>query len=134
MTLTAIVPQRELAFQADQLYEGLSYKLFLALNPGTLDAEDDLADWEAAACSGGGYAAATGTIGTGSWNATTGRYEPPVLTISVTATGAGFSFDTIVCKVGTTRTNVQSLTVLPGMVALAAGQSRTYVHQLAQDN
>jgi hypothetical protein len=87
VTLTAIVPQRELASQADQLYEGLSYKLFLALNPGTLDAEDDLADWEAAECAGGGYAAATGTIGTGSWNATTGRYEPPLLPISTLPSG-----------------------------------------------
>jgi hypothetical protein len=134
VTLTATVPQRELAFQADQLYEGETYKLFLALNPGTLGAEDDLADWEAEEVSGGGYAAATGTIGTGAWNGTTGRYEPPVLTISVTATGAGFSFDAIVCKVGTVRTNVQSITFLPGVVALAAGESRTYQHQLAQDN
>jgi hypothetical protein len=134
VTLTAIVPQRELAFQADQLFEGETYKLFLALNPGGLTAEDDLADWEAEECSGGGYAAATGTIGTGAWNGTTGRYEPPLLTITVTATGAGFSYDTLVCKVGTTRTCVQSLTVLPGVVALAAGQSRSYQHRLAQSN
>ena len=132
MTLTAIVPERELEFQAGVLYEGKTYKLFLALNPGTLDAESDLADWEAEESSGGGYAAATGTIGAGAWNGTTGRYEPPVLTISVTATGAGFSFDAIVLQVGTTRTNVQSITLLPGVVALAAGQSRTYQHQLAQ--
>ena len=75
-----------------------------------------------------------GTIGTGSWNATTGRYEPPVLTLTVTATGAGFSYDTVVLKVGTTRTNVQSITVLPGVIALAAGQSRSYEVQLAQDD
>lgn len=134
MTLTAIVPQRELEFQAGVLFEGETYKLFLALNPGGLTAEDDVADWEAEECSGGGYAAATGTIGAGAWNATTGRYEPDVLEISVTATGGGFSFDTIVLKVGTTRTNVQSLTALPGVVALAAGQSRTYQVQLAQDD
>jgi hypothetical protein len=132
--MTSIVPQRELAFQADALFEGETYKLFLALNPGGLTAEDDVADWEAEECSGGGYEAAEGTIGTGAWNGTAGRYEPPVLTITVDATGAGFSYDTLVCKVGTTRTGVQSMKVLPGVVALAAGQSRTYQHQLAQGN
>lgn len=132
MTLTAIVPQRELAFQADLAFEGETYKVFLALNPGGLTAESNLSSWLSAECSGGGYAPATGTISTGSWNSTTGRYEPPILTITVTATGGGFSYDSIVTKVGSTRTNVANLTTLPGTVALSAGQSRTYQVQLAQ--
>jgi hypothetical protein len=134
MSLTAIVPQRELAYQADLAFEGETFKLFLALNSGSLTAESNLSAWEAVECSGGGYAAATGTIGTGSWNGTTGRYEPPILTITVTATGGGFSYDSIVLKVGTTRTHVANLTTLPSTVALAAGQSRTYQVQLAQDD
>ena len=132
MSLIAVVPQRELAFQANLAFEGETYKLFLALNSGSLTAESNLSAWEAVECSGGGYAAATGTIGTGAWNGTTGRYEPPVLTISVLATGGGFSYDTVVLKVGTTRTNVAGLLVLPSTVALAAGQPRTYNYQLVQ--
>lgn len=132
MSLIAIVPQRELAFQADLAFEGETYKLFLALNPGALTAEDDVSDWEDEECSGGGYAAATGTIGTGAWNGSTNRYEPPLLTLTVTATGAGFTYDTIVLKVGTTRTNVAGLIALPSTIALAATQSRTYNYRLAQ--
>lgn len=132
MPLTSIVPQRELAFQANLAFEGETFKVFLALNPGGLTAESNLSAWEAAECSGGGYAAATGTIGTGAWDSGDGRYEPPVLTITVTATGGGFSYDTIVTKVGTVRTNVANLTPLPGVVTLAAGEPRTYQVQLAQ--
>ena len=134
MSLTATIPQRELEYQAGLAFEGETYKLFLALNPGALTAEDDVADWEDEEPTGGGYAAATGTIGVGAWNGTTGRYEPDLLTITVTATGAGFSYDTIVLKVGTTRTNVAGIVVLPSTVALAAGQSRTYNYQIAQDD
>lgn len=134
MSLTAVVPQRELAFQANTLFEGETYKVFLALNSGSLTAESDLSAWEAVECSGGGYAAATGTVPTGSWNATTGRYEVPILSISVTATGAGFSYDSIVTQIGTTRTGIANLTTLPGVVALAAGQARTYEVRLVQDD
>ena len=133
MSLTAVVPQRELAHQANLAFEGETYKLFLALNPGALTAEDDVADWEAEEASGGGYAAQTGTISTGAWNGTTGRYEVPLLTITVTATGAGFSYDSVVLKVGS-RTHVANLTTLPSTVALAAGQSRTYQVRLVQDD
>jgi hypothetical protein len=132
MVLEAVVPQRELAFQAGELFEGKAYKLFLALNPGTLDAEDDLSAWEAAECSGGGYAAQTGTIGAGAWNEDESRYEPALLSITVTGSGAGFSFDAIVLKVGTTRTNVANITLLDNPVMLASGETRTYDLQLAQ--
>ena len=134
MSLIAVVPQRELAFQADALFEGETYKVFLALNPNTLNEESDLSLWLAAECSGGGYQAATGTVPTGAWNATTGRYELPLLTISVTATGAGFSFDSIVTKIGNARTGVANVTTLPSVVAMAAGQSRSYQVRLVQDD
>ncbi len=133
MSLTAIVPQRELAHQAALAFEGETYKVFLALNPGSLTAEDDIADWEAVEVSGGGYEAQTGTIGAGSWSTPNGRYELPLLTITVTATGAGFSYDSVVLKVGS-RTHVANLTTLPSTVALAAGQSRTYNVRLTQDD
>lgn len=133
MSLIAITSQRELAHQANLAFEGETYKVFLALNPGSLTAESNLSAWEAAEASGGGYAAATGTVSTGSWNATTGRYEVPTLTLTVTATGAGFSYDSIVTKVGS-RAHVVNLTTLPSTVALAAGQSRTYQVLLVQDD
>ena len=134
MSLIAVVPQRELAFQANALFEGQTYKVFLALNPNTLNEESDLSLWLAAECSGGGYVAATGTVATGAWNAATGRYELPFLTLSVTATGSGFSFDSIVTKIGSTRTGVANVTTLPSTIALAAGQSRTYQVRLVQDD
>jgi hypothetical protein len=132
MSLIAIVPQRELAFQANLAFEGETYKLFLAQNSGSLTAESDLSAWEAVECSGGGYAAATGTIGTGSWNVSSNRYEPPLLVLTVTATGAGFNYDSIVLRVGSTRANIAGLVTLPSTVALVAGQSRTYNYQLVQ--
>lgn len=131
MTLISVIPQRELAYQANLAFEGETFKLFLALNPGALTAEDDVADWEAEECSGGGYAAATGTISTGAWNSTANRHEPPVLTITGTATGAGFSFDAIITKVGS-RTHCANVLLLPGVKVLAAGQPYTYEVQLTQ--
>jgi hypothetical protein len=56
------------------------------------------------------------------------------VTPPVKATGAGFSFDSIVTQIGSTRTNVANLTTLPSVVALGAGQARTYEVRLVQDD
>lgn len=133
MPLTAVVPQRELAYQAAQLFVGQTFKVFLALNSGSLTPESTVAAWEAVECSGGGYAAATGTIAAGAWNSGTARFEMPTVTINVTATGGGFTYDTIVTKIGS-RTYCANVTSVSPSVALAAGQSRTYTVQLAQDD
>lgn len=131
MTLISVIPQRELAYQANLAFEGETFKLFLALNPGSLTPESDVSAWEAAECSGGGYAPATGTISTGAWNSGTIRHEIPVLVITGSATGAGFSYDSIITKVGS-RTHCANVLILPGVKALAAGQPYTYEVMLTQ--
>lgn len=133
MSLIATVPQRELEYQAGLAFEGQSFKVFAALNPGALTAESDAADWLAEEISGGGYADATGTVGTGAWNGATGRYEVPVLTLPLAATGVGFSYDAIITTVGT-RTHCANVLLLPGVITLAAGDEKTYDVLLGQDD
>lgn len=132
-TLTATISQRELLYQCANVYEGLNYKVFVALNPGALTAEDDVADWEAEEITTGGAAPVTGVVAAATYNGTTGRAEVPVLTLALTATGAGFTFDTIVTKLEG-RTGVHSILELPSPLALAAGQSRSYRVRLAQND
>lgn len=133
MTLIAVVPQRELKYQAGLAFEGQSFKVFAALNPGALTAESDAADWLAEEISGGGYAPETGTVAVGAWNGTTGRYEVPDLTLALAATGVGFSYDAIITTVGT-RTHCANVLLLPAVVTLAAGESKTYDVMLGQDD
>jgi hypothetical protein len=132
MPLTTTIPQAELAYQASVLYEGQTYKLFLALNPGGLTAESTVAQWEAAECSGSGYAAATGTVAAGAWDAVDLRYEVPTLSLTVSATG-NLSYDTLVTKIGS-RTYCANVTNLGGTVNLTSGQMRVYQVQLAQND
>jgi hypothetical protein len=75
----------------------------------------------------------TGTIGTGAWDAGDARYELPAITATFTSSGSGFSYDTICVRIGT-ETYLHSTVAESPSITLAAGQSKTYVITLVQDD
>lgn len=133
MAIALTISTKELERQAKACFEGQTYKLFLASNPGTLTADSTATAWEAVEVSGGGYTAAAGTLGTGSYKLANGRYELPVITATFTATGGGFSFNTICLRIGS-EAYLHSITVENPSITLAGGQSKSYTITLAQDD
>ena len=121
-----VITQGELEYEAGLLLTGKTYKVFLATT-GSLTIASTLSAWEAAELAiTAGYAAVTGTVGTGSYNATTGRFEAPVITGQFgPATGAGFTFDAMVIKLPS-RTKPYAVNLYSTPVTLAAGQSRGF--------
>ena len=133
MALTTTISTKELQRQAAEAFEGQTYTVFLAVNSGTLTAETAAATWIAAKVSGGGYADVTGTIGTGAYASGNARYELPAINATFTATGVGFTYDTVCIRIGTA-TYLHSLLVETPSVTMAAGQSKTYTITLAVDD
>ena len=133
MALTSTISTKELQRQAVAAFEGQTYTIFLATNTGTLDAESTAALWLAEETSGGGYAAVTGTIGTGSYSTGNARYELPAINATFTATSPGFTYDTVCVRIGT-ETYLHSILEESPQIAMAAGQSRTYSITFAQDD
>jgi hypothetical protein len=132
MASVLTITPKELERQAVAVFEGKTYKIFLAVR-GALTVSSTAAEWEAAELSGNGYAAVTGTIGTGSYNAGNTRYELPNITAQFSASGAGYTYDTMCFKLGS-ETYLHSINVETPSITLAAGQSKSYVLQLAQDD
>jgi len=117
----------ELEFEHDLVLEGQTYKVFAATT-GSLTIASSLSLWEAAELAAtNGYAPVTGTVGTGSLNSTTGRWESPVLSGQFgPATGAGFQYDAVIIKIGSSRTMPYAVNLLNSPIVLAAGQSRGF--------
>ena len=132
MAITLTISQAELARQAAAVFEGKTFKLFLAVQ-GSLTAESLTTDWEAAELSGNGYAAITGTVGVGSYSTANGRYELPAINGTFTASGGGLTYDTI-CLVIDGATHLHSINVENPSITLADGQSKSYTLTLAQDD
>ncbi len=133
MALTTTISTKELKRQAAEAFEGKAYTVFLATNSGSLSAESTAATWLAVQASGGGYAAVTGTIGTGAYSVGNARYELPAINATFTATSPGFTYDTVCLRIGT-ETYLHSILVENPNIAMAAGQSKTYTITLAQDD
>jgi hypothetical protein len=121
-----VITQGELEYEAGLVLTGKAYKVFLATT-GSLTIASTLSAWEAAElATSAGYAAITGTVGTGSYNTTTGRFEAPVITGQFgPATGAGFTFDAMVIKLPS-RSKPYAVNLYSSPVTLAAGQSRAF--------
>ncbi len=133
MAITLTISTKELERQAKAVFEGKTYKVFLALNTTSLTVDSTTAAWEAVECSGGGYAAVTGTIAAGSYNAGNARYQMPMITATFTGSGGGISYDTVCLKIGT-ELYLHSIATESPAVVLAAGQSKSYTITLAQDD
>jgi hypothetical protein len=125
--MSFVITRGELEFQSGLILNGQSYKVFLATT-GSLTVTSTISEWETAElASANGYAAVTGTIGNGVFNATTGRVDAPVIVGQFgPASGAGFSFDAMIIKIGTTRTRPYAVRLYPTSQALGVGQSRGF--------
>lgn len=130
--MTFIITPGELEFEYGLNLNGQTYKVFAATT-GSLLLTSTLSAWEAAEIAAtGGYAAITGTVPAGAYNSTTGRFSAPVISGQFgPASGAGFQFDAMVIKVGTTRTKPYAVRLLQAPVVLAAGQSRGFQFTLS---
>jgi len=136
MAVTITFSRQELKRKADLAYDNKTYRVFLANNTTSLTAESTATAWLGAELdSTNGYAAVTGTIatGTGAYNTTTERYEFPAIVATFTATGVGFSYTTVVVRIGT-ETYVVGIFDEPLGITLLPGQSKTYRIVLGSDD
>lgn len=126
-----VITPGELEFEYSLALNGQTYKVFLATT-GSLTIASTVTQWETAELAAtGGYAAVTGTIGAGSL-ASNGRWQAPVISGTFgPATGAGFQFDAMVVKIGTTRTKPYAVNLYQTPIVLAAGQSRGFTITLS---
>jgi hypothetical protein len=131
------VTPKELERQAVEAFQGKSWRVFLALRQDTgLDATSTIAAWEAEKVpTANGYVDVTGTVGTGVYNTGTAAYELPALQVTFTATGAGYSYDSIIVQIdGATYPHSVGLFSADTPIFLAGGQSQSYSVLLTQDN
>lgn len=134
MALSTTISQKELKRQAALVFEGETLKVMLC-NVGTsgYTAESTVANWQSVEASGNGYSRFSVTIGTGSYDGTTGTYKLPDINATFTASGSGFTFDRVVAYIDG-ETYIHSLSVESPNIALAPGQSQTYQISLRQDD
>lgn len=115
----------ELEFIYVYAFAGKAYKIFAATK-GSLTINSTLAEWEAAELpTTNGYLPITGTIGSGTYNATTGKFTAPTIAGQFKGSGAGFTYDAVVIKVAG-RTKPHSVDILDVPVVLAASQAKLY--------
>lgn len=132
MAITTAISTKELERQAKAVFEGKAYRMFLA-SRGTATNDDTTATWDALKPTGNGYADVTGVIGTGSYSVANGRYEVPAISCDFTATGTGYTYDTV-CLVVDSNTHLYGVIDEAPAVTLAAGATKTYTITLAQDD
>lgn len=133
MALAVDVSTKELERVASLAYEGQVVSVILCLSEDeSLTADSLVSDWENAELSGNGYARYTVTMGAGSYNPTSARYELPTFNAQFTATG-NLVYNTIVVLVGTSSYPHSVLTENPN-ISLVAGQVQTYRISLSCDD
>jgi hypothetical protein len=134
MALTTTLSQKELARVANLAYEGETLKVMLCSVGATgYTSESTVANWQSVEQSGNGYVRYSSVIATGVYDAVDARYEIPAIDASFTATGAGYSYDRIVCYIDGA-TYIHSLITENPNITLAAGQTQTYRIQLVTDD
>ena len=142
MALTATLCPQEFARISSLAYEGLSCRVSLHVNSGSLDASSTIAEWDAVKlASANGYAdftiasLPTGGLDVGSddrWEIGGTAGANTYIEAAFTAEGAGFTFDTVVIQVGSA-SYPHSILVESPAVTVAAGQTQTYRIQLLID-
>lgn len=112
-------------------YQGAGVQVLLCTNPGALGPSSTTAEWAAAEVSGNGYVRfSLASLGAGSWNGSLLQYESPEFTATFTASGAGYSYDTLVI-VAAGHTHPYTVVAL-GTQTLAAGIERSYPITIVQ--
>lgn len=134
MAITAQISQKELARVADLAYEGETITVMLcSVGASGYTVESTVANWQSVEKSGNGYVRFTAVASTGSYDATDGRHEVPLIDAAFTATGAGYSFDRVAIYVAGA-TYLHSLLTESPAQTLLAGQTKTYRILLATDD
>jgi hypothetical protein len=134
MAVTTTISKKELQRVAASAYEGQTLKVMLCSVGATgYTAESTVANWQSVEKSGNGYVRYSEVIGTGSYNAGAGRYELPDIDATFTATGSGYSYDSIILYINGS-TYIHSMLVENPNIALAAGQTQTYRLSLNTDD
>ena len=134
MAITTTISQKELARVANLAYEGETIKVMLcSVGASGFTAESTVANWQSVEKSGNGYVRFSQVIATGAYDATDARYEMPAIDASFTATGAGYTYDRIVCYIDGAA-YIHSLITENPNIALAAGQTQVYRVTLVCDD
>jgi hypothetical protein len=136
MAVTTAISQAELARLAAAAYEGLPYRICLALNgANNFTVNSPLASWDGVERSGNGYARVEGFIEEGAWDPTDLRYEMPQITAEFQATGGTLNYDTVYVVIddGYTET-LHSIIVETPSISLVDGASIIYRITLATDD
>ena len=111
MALTATLSSQEFARIAAAAYEGLSCRVSLHVNPGALTAESTITEWDTGKlAAANGYEDFTvaslpaGGFDSGSderWEIGGTAGDNTYIEAAFTASGAGFTFETVVVQLGT---------------------------------
>jgi hypothetical protein len=136
MAVITSISQAELARLAAAAYEGLPYRVCLALNGSSnFTADSSVSDWDSVEVSGNGYARAEGFIENGEYNQATARFELPRISAEYAASGGIITYDTVYLVIddGYTET-LHSITTEFPTVDLVDGASVIYRFTLATDD
>ena len=143
MTLTTSVSTFEFKRIADAAYAGLSCRVSLHMNDGSLTAESTIADWDAKKLpDADGYAdfdvasLPEGGLDSGSdsrWEIGETPGANTYIEAKFDATGSGYSYNTVLIRIGSATYPHSILTEAPA-ITMAGGQSQVYRCQLLIDN
>lgn len=143
MALTTAISTKEFERIADLAYTGLACRISLHDNDGTLTAESTVADWDAKKLpDANGYADFTvgslpeGGLDSGSderWEIGGTPGANTYIEATFNAEGAGYTFNTVVVRIGSSAYPHSVLVESPS-VTVSAGQSQVYRVQLLVDN
>lgn len=105
MAIFSTVSQKELQRIAQIGYEGKYVRVSLAsLDNEGYNSQSPVSDWDSIKISGNGYQDFWGSISTGSYDSGDARYEMPEIIAEFTASGSGYSFNTVYIVLGTPNT------------------------------
>lgn len=133
MARTVNISQKELQRAAAAAYEGKTVKVMLC-NVGSTgyNSESTVTNWQSVELSGNGYSRYSATVGIGSYDTNVGAYVIPDVNAAFTASGNGWTHDTVVVYFNG-ETYPHSVTTESPNIAVAAGQTHTYKVSLQTD-
>lgn len=134
MAQITTISTKELQRQAAACLEGKAVRVMLCSAGSTgYTEESTVANWQSVEKSGSGYVRFSGTLGTGSYNATTARYELPYIDAAFTCSTTAYSYDRVVVYFNG-ETYIHSLITESPNITLSPGQTQTYRITFSQDD
>lgn len=133
MAQITTISTKELKRQAAACFEGKALRVMLcSVGATSYDAESTVTNWQSVEKSGNGYVRFSGTLGTSTYNATTGRQELPYIDAAFTCS-TSYSYDTVVVYFNG-ETYIHSLITESPNITLSPGQTQTYRITFSQDD